>query len=187
MSVALVIVDMLNPYQHEDAEPLMDSVRTVLPPMRDLIDRAHRTDTLVVYVNDNSGDWSAGRPEIVDKAMNGRAPELIEPVIPPPGTPFVVKARHSGFYQTQLEYLLREEGITRLVLAGQVTEQCILYSALDAYVRHFELVIPRDCVAHIEEDLARAALTMMESNMRAQVLPGGEALASAHDVGAARG
>ncbi len=176
MSVALVIVDMLNPYQHEDAEPLMDSVRTILAPLRDLVDRARRTDTLVVYVNDNSGDWSAGRPEIVDKAMNGRAPELVEPVIPPPGTPFVVKARHSGFYQTQLEYLLRQEGIDRLILAGQVTEQCILYSALDAYVRHFELAIPSDCVAHIQGDLADAALKMMESNMRAQVVSGGDVL-----------
>jgi nicotinamidase-related amidase len=179
MSVALVIVDMLNPYEHEDAEPLMESVRAVLPAMQDLIDRARRTDTMVVYVNDNSGDWSAGRPEIVDKAVNGRAPELIEPVIPPPGTPFVVKARHSSFYQTQLEYLLREEGIKRLVLAGQVTEQCILYSSLDAYVRHFELVIPRDCVAHIQEDLARAALRMIETNMRGQVVSGAEALEAA--------
>src|SRR5689334_24713878 len=52
--------------------------------------------------------------------------------------PFVVKARHSIFYETQLEYLLRQEEIERIVLTGQVTEQCILYSALDAYVRHFE-------------------------------------------------
>jgi nicotinamidase-related amidase len=88
----------------------------------------------------------------------------------------VVKARHSIFYQTQLEYLLREEQIDRLILAGQVTEQCILYSALDAYVRHFELVIPRDCVAHIQEDLAQAALKMMASNMRAGVVAGRDAL-----------
>ncbi len=145
MSAALIIVDMLNSYEHEDADPLMDSVREALPAMRDLIDRARAEKTLVVYVNDNLGDWSAGRAELVERAMNGRAPELIEPLIPPPGTPFVVKARHSVFYQTQLEYLLRQERIDRLILAGQVTEQCILYSALDAYVRHFGLAIPRDC------------------------------------------
>jgi nicotinamidase-related amidase len=81
----------------------------------------------------------------------------------------VVKARHSVFYETQLEYLLRQSEIDRIILAGQVTEQCILYSALDAYVRHFEVAVPRDCVAHIHPELAEAALRMMELNMRAQI------------------
>jgi nicotinamidase-related amidase len=65
--------------------------------------------------------------------------------------------------------MLRQEGIERLVLTGQVTEQCILYSALDAYVRHFEVVVPRDAVAHIHDNLAAAALRMIETNMRALV------------------
>jgi len=55
----------------------------------------------------------------------------------------VIKARHSIFYSTPLEYLLGQEGIDHLVLAGQVTEQCILYSALDAYVRHHHVTVPR--------------------------------------------
>ncbi|HET9720235.1 MAG TPA: isochorismatase family protein, partial [Solirubrobacteraceae bacterium] len=55
-------------------------------------------------------------------------------------------------------------------------EQCILYSALDAYVRHFDVVIPRDAVAHIDPDLARAALRMMERNMRAAVVPATDCL-----------
>jgi nicotinamidase-related amidase len=66
-----------------------------------------------------------------------------------------------------------------LILTGQVTEQCILYSALDAYVRHFEVVVPRDAVAHIHEDLAEAALRMMRSNMRAETPSCDEALSVA--------
>jgi nicotinamidase-related amidase len=66
-------------------------------------------------------------------------------------------------------YLLRHEEIERIVLVGQVTEQCILYSALDAYVRQFAVGVPRDAVAHIYEDLADAALRMMERNMSADV------------------
>jgi nicotinamidase-related amidase len=85
----------------------------------------------------------------------------------------VVKARHSIFYETQLEYLLRQEGIEKVLLTGQVTEQCILYSALDAYVRHFEVGIVVDAVAHIHEDLAGAALRMMERNMRAELVEAG--------------
>jgi nicotinamidase-related amidase len=174
MRAALIIIDMLNPYEHEDADRLAASVREAVPAISELIEHARAADTLTVYVNDNFGDWSAGRREISDAAMRGAHPELVEPILPPEGMPFVVKARHSAFYQTQLEYLLRQEGIERLILAGQVTEQCILYSALDAYVRHFEVVIPRDAVAHIHEDLAEAALRMMAVNMRAQVTSQGE-------------
>jgi nicotinamidase-related amidase len=62
------------------------------------------------------------------------------------------------------------------VLAGQVTEQCILYSALDGYVRHFDVVIPTDAVAHIDEQMAHAAIRMMETNMHAQLATGPEAV-----------
>jgi nicotinamidase-related amidase len=101
--------------------------------------------------------------------MKGRRPDLIEPVLPPEDVSFVSKARHSIFYGTPLEWLLSQKGIDHVVLVGQVTEQCILYSALDAYVRHFEVTIPRDGVAHIHDELADAALTMMERNMSAEI------------------
>jgi nicotinamidase-related amidase len=169
MGTALIVIDMLNPYDHEDAAPLMDSVREVLPPLRELIERAPEAGLLTVYVNDNHGDWTAGRGKLIRRALDGAAPELVEPIAPRDRLPFIVKARHSVFYQTQLEYMLRQEGIDRLVLTGQVTEQCILYSALDGYVRHFEVVVPRTAVAHIHEDLAEAALRMMETNMRAHI------------------
>jgi nicotinamidase-related amidase len=169
MRTAVVVVDMLNPYDHEDSEPLMASVREALPAMRTLLDRAREQDVPIVYVNDNHGDWSACRPELVERALRGRAPELVEPIAPPPDVAFVVKARHSIFYETQTEYLLRQEQIERIVLVGQVTEQCILYSALDAYVRHIAVAVASDAVAHIHEDFAQAALRMMERNMRADV------------------
>jgi nicotinamidase-related amidase len=166
---ALIVIDMLNTYEHPDAAPLMDSVARGLPAIRCLLDTARDREVLTVYVNDNYGDWSAGRAELSERAQRAVAPHLVEPILPAPDVPFVVKARHSVFYETQLEYLLRQEGVGRLVLCGQVTEQCILYSALDAYVRHFEVTVPVDAIAHIHADLADAALRMMELNMRADL------------------
>jgi nicotinamidase-related amidase len=176
VSAALIVIDMLNPYEHEDAEPLMRSVAGTLPALRSLIRGASDTGLLTVYVNDNHGDWSAARQKLAARALAGAGRALVEPIVPGEDTPFVVKARHSIFYQTQLEYLLRQEGVERIVLSGQVTEQCVLYSALDAYVRHFKVVVPRDAVAHIHPDLADAALRMMERNMRARLCDAGEAL-----------
>jgi nicotinamidase-related amidase len=174
--LALIVIDMLNRYEHDDAEPLMESVRRALPAMSGLVADARERDVLTVYVNDNHGDWTAGRRELVDWALDGRDASLVEPIVPPDDAPFVVKARHSVFYGTQLEYLLWQHDVEKLILAGQVTEQCVLYSALDAYVRHFDVVVPRDAVAHIFPELAEAALKMMERNMGAEVIPATECL-----------
>jgi nicotinamidase-related amidase len=169
-STALIVVDMLNRYDHDDAEPLIASVEQQLPTISRLVQAAQDHDVLTVYVNDNYGDWSANAAKLSDNALEGRRPDLVEPIVPAAHMPFVIKARHSIFYETPVEYLLRQERIERVVLTGQVTEQCILYSALDAYVRHFEVTIARDAVAHIHEDLAESALRMMELNMRAAVV-----------------
>jgi nicotinamidase-related amidase len=181
---ALIVTDMLNRYEHEDAEPLLESVAEVVPRISRLLAEARERDMLVAYVNDNHGDWTAGRDSLARAAMDGVAPSLVEPLLPPADLPFIVKARHSVFYGTQLEYMLRHYDVDRLVLTGQVTEQCILYSALDAYVRHFEVVVPRDAVAHIHKDLADAALRMMERNMRAQTPLSEDALVVATGGGA---
>jgi nicotinamidase-related amidase len=179
MTAALIVIDMLNPYQHEDAEPLMASVQRMLENLRGLIAAAREDGLRIIYVNDNHGDWTAGPKDISQRALEGARPELVKPVLPPNDAPFIVKARHSIFYETLLEYLLQREEISLLVLAGQVTEQCILYSALDGHVRHFDVVIPTDAVAHIDDRLAQAALRMMETNMHARLATGPEAVLAA--------
>jgi nicotinamidase-related amidase len=168
---ALIVVDMLNPYEHEDAERLTEHVADVVEPIGALVARAQRSGVEIVYVNDNYGDWSSSQEELVQRAMDGARPDLVEPILPPDAADFVLKARHTIFYMTPLEYLLGQKEVGRLVLVGQVTEQCILYSALDAYVRHLQVTVPPDGVAHIHDDLADAALKMMERNMDAQLTP----------------
>ena len=160
---------MLNTYDFEDADALAANVEPAVPNIRRLLDRAREEDVPVIYVNDNYGDWNSSVDELLDNALGGEHPELVEPIRPADDISFVIKARHSIFYGTPLEHLLTSQGIDRLVMTGQVTEQCILYSALDAYVREFSVAVPRDAVAHIDEELGNAALKMMETNMDADV------------------
>src|SRR5215218_8260627 len=163
---ALIVVDMLNRYEHDDAGELAASVRETLPQIVELRDRAQETDdVLLVYSNDNFERWDATRDELVRNALEGEHPELVEPFLP--------KGRHSVFYQTPLDHLLQVQGVERLVLVGQVTEQCIFYSALDGYLRGYEVDIPRDAVAHIVPEFAEAALGMAERNLHAELVPGG--------------
>lgn len=166
---ALVVIDMINPYEHPDADRLARSVVGTLSQMVGLIERAGAERVPVVYVNDNFGSWRSTRDDLVGAALDGPYGRLVEPVRPRGDALFVVKVRHSIFFQTPLEYLLAQEGIDRLVLIGQVTEQCVLYSALDAQLRRLRVCVPSDAVAHIDPELAAAALRMMAQNMGAEV------------------
>jgi nicotinamidase-related amidase len=143
MTTAMIVIDMLNPYDHEDAEPLAAAVEGIVGPLGALVGRAReRDDVRLVYVNDNYGDFSASRQDLVERALKGARPDVVEPVLPPPDCTFLTKVRHSAFYGTPLEYVLQRMRVDDLILTGQVTEQCVLYSALDAYVRHFSIKVP---------------------------------------------
>ncbi|HET7046129.1 MAG TPA: isochorismatase family cysteine hydrolase [Solirubrobacterales bacterium] len=175
-ATAVIVTDVLNPYEHDDADLLAASAATATPLIAQLIENARARDVDVIYVNDNHGEWNTSANEIGELAMNGRRPDLVEPLLPASDLAFMTKLRHSVFYATPLEYLLRDRGIGRVVLSGQVTEQCILYSALDAYVRHYEVTVPRDAVAHIHPSLADAALEMIERNMRGVIAEAADCL-----------
>src|ERR1700754_4972906 len=166
---ALLVIDMLNTYRHEDAELLVPNVADIVDPLAGLIHEARdRDDVDVVYINDNHGDYTADFDDIVRSALDGERADLVKPIAPQKHCLRVLKSRHSAFYASALDYLLGRLETRTLILTGQVTEQCILYSALDAYVRHFSVVVPPDAVAHIDRELGDAALTMMRRNMHAE-------------------
>lgn len=169
--LALVVIDMINTYEHEDAEQLVSSVGPMVPVLAELLGRARAAEVPVIYANDNFGSWRSHHGELLDIALaRPYAPDLIEPIRPDEESLFVVKARHSVFYETPLAYLLSRLGVGHVVLSGQVTEQCVLYSALDAHIRHLDVTVARDAVASIDSRLASAALEMMERNMGARVV-----------------
>ncbi|MCB0943128.1 MAG: cysteine hydrolase [Mycobacterium sp.] len=169
-ATALLAVDMLNAYRHPDAEQLAGNVAAIVEPLSNLIAEARQSDDVdLIYVNDNYGDFTAEPSDLVRAALDGARPELVRPIVPEPDSRVLTKVRHSAFYATPLAYLLNRLETERVILTGQVTEQCILYSTLDAYVRHYPVVVPPDAVAHIDAELGKAALAMMERNMSARI------------------
>src|SRR3712207_3652381 len=103
---ALLVIDMLNRYDHEDAGPLAESAEEALPRIVELRDRAQRSDdVLLVYSNDNFEQWSDTRDDLVRNALDGDRPDLVEPIVPPGEVPFLPKGRHSIFYETPLSHL----------------------------------------------------------------------------------
>ncbi len=145
---AFLVVDMMNAYRHPpDADKLIPNVAEIIDPLGRLVAQAReRDDVDLIYVNDNYGDFTAQPSDIVQSALDGERPDLVKPLAPtPPSCRFLTKVRHSAFYATPLDYLLGRLEIQNVVLTGQVTEQCILYTALDAYIRHFDVIVPPGC------------------------------------------
>jgi nicotinamidase-related amidase len=174
--LATIVIDMLNPYDHEDADALAKQAESRIETIAKLIRTTQDSDAELIYANDNFDDFTATSKDLGENAMKGERPDLVEPILPPKGALFVQKVRHSAFYSSSLDHLLKIEEIETVILAGQVTEQCILYSALDAYVRGYNLRIAQDAVIPIDPDLGDAALKMMETNMSAEIVSAEEAL-----------
>lgn len=174
--LATIVIDMLNPYDHEDADSLAEQAESRIEPIQGLIEATRDSDCELIYVNDNYDDFTATSKDLGEHAMKGKRPDLVEPILPPKGSLFVQKVRHSAFYSSSLDHLLRIKEVDAVLLVGQVTEQCIFYSALDAYVRGFELRVARDAVVPIDPELGEAALKMMEVNMSAEIVDAAAAL-----------
>ncbi|MGE4425262.1 MAG: cysteine hydrolase family protein [Solirubrobacteraceae bacterium] len=169
---ALVVVDMLKTYDHEDGGPLRDHVAAAIPALVRLLVRAREEDVPVAYANDVQGEWAVDRRTMLGRLRRSRDAGLVEPILPADDVPILAKARHSAFVDTLLPAWLADERITRLVLAGQVTEQCVLYTAIDAYERGFDVAVPDDAVAGIDDEMSRVALRMIAENLGGDVAPG---------------
>jgi len=83
----------------------------------------------------------------------------------------VLKPKHSGFFSTTLETLLHYLGSRTLILTGIAGNFCVLFTANDAYMRDYELVIPSDCTASNTAEENRQALALMRKFLKADTRP----------------
>ena len=169
-SQVLLVVDMISDYAFPDAEQVTGAVEQAVPAIRRAREIADAADVRVVYVNDILDDWRCSRTETVRHALAGERPDLVEPIAPRDDDAFFFKGRHSTFYGTLLAHYLHTTQTERVVFSGQVTEQCILYSAHDAHVREYEVTVLRDACASLDDAQGQAALQMMRANIHAEIV-----------------
>jgi nicotinamidase-related amidase len=81
----------------------------------------------------------------------------------------VLKPKHSGFYSTTLDLLLTHLSARNLILTGIAGNNCVLFTANDAYMRDFILFVPSDCVVSNTEEENRYALKQMEQVLKADI------------------
>jgi len=160
----LLIVDMLTAWEYDGAERVADRAEGAVEAIA-RIRSAAAGGLRVAFANDLDGGFHGSRERAFSRAMAGRRPDLVAPLEPDPADDFIHKGQHSAFYGTPLAHLMVVSGAEHLILTGQITEQCILYTALDAHVRGYGITVPTDAVVAGEPRLGEAALEMIESNM----------------------
>jgi nicotinamidase-related amidase len=146
---ALLLVDVINDLDFPGSAPLVREAERMAQRLQRLADRARRAGVPVIYVNDNFGRWQSDWRKVVARGLRPDAlgRRMVERLQPTPADYFVLKPKHSGFYSTTLDLLLRYLGVRTVVLTGIATDICILFTANDAYMRDYRVVVPRDCVA----------------------------------------
>lgn len=163
MRDALVLVDVVQTFEHEDGARLLESFRSRHAGFVAALERARGEGVPVVYANDNFGVWDGDAPRLVRSALEGPGGELVETMAPRDGETCVVKPRYSAFDHTPLELILRELGIERLLLGGMSTEGCVAQTTIAARELGFKVTVLASACATIDEQVERVALEYLET------------------------
>jgi nicotinamidase-related amidase len=159
---ALLVVDVLADFQHEDGDALLESFRERGAAMAAAIDDARNAGVPVIYVNDDRDRWDGDAPALAREAANGPGGDVIGPLLPRPGDPVVLKHRYSAFDHTALDLLLDRLDVERVLLVGGSTEGCVVQTALDAREHGLKATILADACATTHPQLEATALRYAE-------------------------
>jgi nicotinamidase-related amidase len=171
--VALLLIDLINDLEFDGGDRLLLQARPIVARIAALKRRSKALQIPVIYVNDNFGRWRSDFNAQVDHCLQDdvRGRPLAEALHPDDDDYFVLKPKHSGFFSTTLDILLDYLQAKILILAGIAGNNCVLFTANDAYMRDFRLFVPSDCVASNSEEDNRHALEQMRVVLKADLRP----------------
>ncbi len=174
--VALLLIDVINDMAFEGAESLVRQAVPMAHRIAALKKRARAAKIPAVYINDNFGRWQSDFRKLVDHVLHDGVPgeEVARLLEPAEDDYFVLKPKHSAFFETTLDTLLAYLGATTLILTGVAGNICILFSANDAYMRDYVLWVPSDCTVSNTEEENAYALQQIEKVLKGNVTASSE-------------
>ncbi|RZL31845.1 MAG: cysteine hydrolase [Rubrivivax sp.] len=169
----LLLVDFINPLNFDGAEELapyaLEAARRTTRLRRAL--RAEGVQT--IFANDNYRQWTSDFDALCRRcqAMPGIAGRMAKMMAPTRKDFTILKPRHSAFYATPLDLLLEQLHCKRLIVTGLAADNCVFFTAMDAYLRGYSLWVPQDCIAAETEDARDQALAQMARVLKADIKP----------------
>ncbi|WP_050794245.1 isochorismatase family cysteine hydrolase [Bacillus amyloliquefaciens] len=160
---------MINNFQFDMGERLAEKTKQIVPRILSLKKHAKQNNWPIIYINDHYGLWKADIDAIREECSNDISADIIEDISPQPDDYFLIKPKHSAFYETTLHTLLTELKVNQLMITGIAGNICVLFTANDAYMREYSIAIPKDCTASNNDEDNDFALTMMENVLFAEI------------------
>jgi nicotinamidase-related amidase len=175
-SIALLLIDVINDLEFDEGEALLQFALPMARNLAQLRQLATEARVPVIYVNDNFGRWRSDFNIQVQHCLKDhvRGQPIAELLQPGENDYFVLKPKHSGFFSTTLDTLLEYLQVETLIITGLVTNICVLFTANDAYMRDYRIVVPSDCVAAMTLDDHRSALEQIRKVLKADTRPSTE-------------
>jgi nicotinamidase-related amidase len=175
-SVVLLLIDVINDLEFPGGELLAPHALSAAGHISALKQQAKVAGIPAIYVNDNFGKWQSDFRKLVAHVIEDetRGQKVAELLLPGEDDYFVLKPKQSGFFSTSLDLLLTHLGVRKVILMGWATEICILFTASDAHLRDYELVIPSDCVASEDPAESERVLKLMQRVLEADISPSAE-------------
>jgi len=145
---ALLLIDVINDLAFEGSAALVEQAEPMASRLAALKRRASAAGVPVIYINDNFGQWRSDFRQTVAHCTSRSSPgrRVSRRLRPTSRDYFVLKPKHSGFFDTTLDTLLDTLGIRRVILTGIAGNICVLFTANDAYMRELKLFAPADCI-----------------------------------------
>lgn len=170
---ALLLIDVINDLAFAGSEPLIAQAEPMALRLVRLKRKAAAAGVPVIYINDNFGQWRSDFRQTVAHCTSASSPgRRVSRRLRPSGRDyFVLKPKHSGFFDTTLDTLLDALRIRRLVLTGIAGNICVLFTANDAYMRELKLFVPSDCIVSNTAEENEHALRQMHDVLKANVTP----------------
>ena len=174
--MALLLIDVINALDFPEGPELLKFALPMAERIAELKREMRRLGAPVIYVNDNFGRWRSDFRAYVDHCLEHDVlgKPIVEKLRPEQEDYFVMKPKHSGFFSTTLDTLLEYLGVRTLVLAGIAANICVLFTANDAYMRDYQLLVPSDCVASNTRKDTENALEQMHKVLKADIRPSTE-------------
>ncbi len=170
--IALLLIDVINDFDFPGAEQLLRYARPMARNLLRLKQRAYKAGVPVIYVNDNFGRWKSDFRRTLDHcARYGRGRDVVKLLRPEENDYFVLKPKHSGFFSSALDTLLRYLQAQTLILTGIAGNFCVLFTANDAYMRDFNLFVPANCTVSNTKRENDSALRLMKKFLKADTRP----------------
>jgi nicotinamidase-related amidase len=170
-SIALLIIDVINDMEFEEGKQLFKQALPMARKIAALKSRASSAQVPIIYVNDNFGHWRSDlKKQISHCLMDGvRGEPIARLLVPDHSDYFVLKPKSSAFFGTTLHTLLQYLRVRTLVLTGMAADVCVLFTAHDAHLRDYEIIVPSDCVASNTLPETRMALANMKKAAHAVI------------------